>query len=253
MPGRIFGSNWKMYKTVAETTAYLREFKELRRRLPEDLYLFQIPSYTALAAAREILAGSGIHLGAQNVHWEDEGAYTAEISPRMLVELGVEIAEIGHSERREHFGEDDLGVNRKVIAALAHGMTALVCVGETMTDKEYGVSDEVLARQVKMALHRVQPGQLGRIMLAYEPVWAIGERGVPAPPAYAGERQGTIRSVMKQLYGQPGAGVPVLYGGSVNMENARDLLRQPEIDGLFVGRAAWDAARFVELIEFALS
>jgi triosephosphate isomerase len=213
--------------------------------------LFAIPSYTALESACKS-ADSHLRIGAQNMCWEDEGQFTGEISPLMLKELGVRIVEIGHSERRHIMGETDEQENAKVLAALKHGFTALLCIGETQAQKEMGVGDEVLSMQLKIGLHGVNPSDLDRVWIAYEPVWAIGVSGIPATPDYAQRRHIRIKSVLEELFGAQADKVPVLYGGSVNLGNCLNFAELPEVDGLFVGRAAWQAERFNELIRAVL-
>jgi len=249
----LMGSNLKMFKTAEQTRAYLEALQNLTADIPRtEVQLFIIPSYIALPAALQQVDQNLIRIGAQNVFWEDAGAWTGEVSPVMLKDLGVTQVELGHSERREHFGETALTVQRKVQAVLRNGMHALICVGETAQDKELGVGPERLREQVKIALHGVPEEALEHIWIAYEPVWAIGERGVPATAPYANAMHGVIRTVLTELYPNRGAGVPVLYGGSVNLENAESLIEQPDVDGLFVGRSAWDAERFNEMIRRTL-
>lgn len=246
------GTNLKMYKTGKETLDYLKELSQLTMNIDRDrLELFVIPSFTALQGAQK--AGIFIAIGAQNMCWEEEGAFTGEISPRMLQDLGVTIVEIGHSERRHIFGENDQMINWKVLTALRYGFTALLCIGETMEQKSYGVADEVLCMQLKIGLHQVRPDELRNVRIAYEPVWAIGENGVPATADYVQARHRTIRQTMQALFGEPAKEVPLLYGGSVHPENARALLSLEETDGLFVGRHAWNAREFYGLIRIALS
>ena len=172
------GTNTKMYKTIADTADFLKKLNELTEDIsPEKAELFVIPSYTSLPAAREILKTSQIMLGAQNMCWEDQGQFTGEISPLMLRELEIDLVEIGHSERRQVFRETNEDEAKKVIAAVRHGFKALLCVGETMKEKEYGISDEILSMQLKIGLKDVPAEQWGQVMIAYEPVWAIGIHG----------------------------------------------------------------------------
>lgn len=245
----LIGTNLKMYKGVVETLDFLSGLRvraeDIKR---EDATIFVIPSHVALHAACLQEKGGSILIGAQNMHWEDYGQFTGEVSAVMLKEIGVDIAEIGHSERRQHFGETDETVRLKAAAALKHGMRALICIGESAADKADRITYEKLRMQAKIALKGVTSGFLDRIWIAYEPVWAIGVHGVPAEPGYAEESHIMIKEVLEELYPGKGRQVPVLYGGSVNMENASDLIIQPSIDGLFVGRTAWDAERFASLI-----
>lgn len=247
------GTNTKMYKTIAQTTAFLQELGQLTRDISrEEMELFVIPSYTALAAAGPLARQYGIRLGAQNMGWEDEGQFTGEISPVMLAEVGVSVAEIGHSERRHTLGEDDEMENRKVHAALRHGFTPLLCVGETERQKQWGVADETLRTQLKIGLHGVTPRQAQSLYVAYEPVWAIGTSGKPATKEYAEEKHALIRRTLVELFGREGEGIPLLYGGSVNPNNAAELIQMQHIDGLFIGRSAWVAEGFNAIIRQVL-
>lgn len=251
-----FGTNTKMYKTNEETRAFLTELLKLTADLnPDDARLFVIPSFTALTDARKILNASPIKLGAQNICWEDAGEYTGEISPVMLKEIGVDIVEIGHSERRHIFGETDEQAEKKVRAAINHGMTALLCIGETNEQKDYGIQDEVLSMQLKIGLHSITGSEAAKALwIAYEPVWAIGVNGVPISKSYAQDRHAHIRKVLIDLFGEEtGSRIPVLYGGSVNMDNALLLMSDPNINGLFVGRSAWEAANFNKMLRSILN
>lgn len=246
----LMGTNLKMYKTPAQTESYLCALQSLTEDLRSDVTLFVIPSYPALDRAVNTVKDKAILLGAQNMHPEEQGQFTGEVSPLMLKELGLDIVEIGHSERRHVFHETDAEENKKVLSALAHGFTALLCVGETAEQKAYGIADEVLSMQLKIGLNGVTKTQLSRLWVAYEPVWAIGVNGTPASPQYAKERHLHIKAVLEMLF--LGNEVPVLYGGSVNPDNARDLIVQNGIDGLFTGRAAWEAENFNKLIRQVL-
>ncbi len=248
------GSNLKMYKNIAQTQNFLARLAELTADIDrKEVTFFIIPSYTALDRARQTVAGDQILLGAQNMHPEEEGQFTGEISPLMLKEIGMDIIEIGHSERRHVMGETDEQENKKVLSALNHGFTALLCVGETGEQKALGLSDEVLATQLKIGLHGVAAEQLDRLWIAYEPVWAIGVNGVPASAEYADEKHAVIKNVLKGLFGDDAEKIPVLYGGSVNLENCKELSACPHVDGLFVGRTAWDADRFDKLIRMSIA
>ena len=243
------GTNWKMYKTIRESEEFAVALKESSPNLPARFTLFIIPSFLALPRVTEILSGTKIRVGAQNMHWEPQGPFTGEVSPKMLREIGIEIAEIGHSERRQHFGETDFTVNKKVLSALQHGLTPLVCIGEPAIEKDYGVAKEYVLRQMLIALKGLSPEDLSKIMLAYEPVWSIGESGVPAEPEYAESMHTWIRQTLSDRYGQEKAGVvPILYGGSVNSKNAGSFLLRKNVDGLFIGRAAWDVYGFLGII-----
>jgi triosephosphate isomerase len=246
------GTNLKMYKTIRETVAYLTELQRLTVELSDQLVLFVIPSYTALPAASAAIDQGRIRLGAQNMHWEEQGQFTGEISPLMLQELRLRIVEIGHSERRHVFGETDIEENKKVVSAIRHGFTALLCVGETGEEKELGVGDERIRQQLKIGLRGVSGTDCEQLWVAYEPVWAIGVNGIPASAEYAEQKHRLIRETLLELFPQAGHKVPVLYGGSVNPQNACELVAQPTVDGLFIGRSAWEAAAFDRLIRQVL-
>ena len=249
-----FGSNLKMYKGMADTAAYLTELQRLTADLNrKEIELFILPSYTALPEAARVTDQSLIRLGAQNMGWEEEGQFTGEISCRMLRELGIGMVMAGHSERRHVFRETDEDEQRKVRCALDHGMIPLLCVGETAEDKRYGISREVLAMQLKVGLYGVSREEAPRVRVAYEPVWSIGVNGTPAEPAYAETMHAAIKEVLRGMFGEAGSRIPVLYGGSVNPGNARELIALPSVDGLYVGRAAWQADKFNILIRDALS
>ncbi len=249
-----FGSNLKMYKTVKDTVAYLSNLKELTLSINrDDIELFIIPSYTALETACNTIDPEYIKVGAQNMSWEDEGQLTGEISPIMLKELGVQLVMIGHSERRHVFGETDIEENKKVLSSLKHGFTTLLCIGETADDKKYGISDEVLRTQLKIGFHNVSADDISKIWVAYEPVWSIGVNGTPATAEYAEEMHKVIKKCLNEIFADAASNIPVLYGGSVNPSNSDELIVQPSIDGLFVGRAAWQADKFNNLIRDAIS
>lgn len=244
------GTNTKMYKTIADTVDFLTQLNKDTGDIDrEKLELFVIPSFTTLDAARKCAPAERISLGAQNMSWEDEGQFTGEVSPLMLKEVGVSIIEIGHSERRHVLGETDLEENKKVLTALRHGFTPLLCVGETNEQKQMGVSDEVLRMQLKIGLYGVTFEQAKSLWIAYEPVWAIGVNGIPASKEYANEKHAVIKQTLIELFGKDiGGDIPVLYGGSVNNQNAAELIVMPYIDGLFIGRSAWKADNFNTII-----
>ncbi len=251
---RVFiGSNLKMYKTNQQNLSYLSQLLELTKDISRsNLTLFILPSYTALAEMLRMANHSEILIGAQNMHWEDSGAYTGEISPPMLKELGVDLVMLGHAERRSIFGETDRMVNRRILASLAHGFITLVCVGDTTEDMTFGVSEERLRQQIKTALHGVDSSLFDKLWVAYEPVWAIGTGGRPADPEFASHMHRSIRNALNEIFPDHPNSIPILYGGSVNLENCAALINQPEIDGLFIGRAAWDAENFNRIIRSVL-
>ena len=239
------GTSWKMNKTLAEAIS----FAEKMLASPDDprIQCFVIPPFTAIREVKSILAETDVKVGAQNMHWDERGAWTGEISPPMLVDCGMDLVELGHSERREHFGETDKTVGLKVEAAVRHGLTPLICIGETLADKESGRAAEVLAHEVRGALARLSKEQhAAPILLAYEPVWAIGEHGVPASPEYADARQAEISQVAQQVLGRR---IPCLYGGSVNPENCTAFAACPNIDGLFIGRSAWNVSGYLDILK----
>ena len=248
-----FGTNTKMYMTAERTKDYLAALGTLCTDLDRSkTELFVIPSFTSLHVAKPLTQAGNILLGAQNMHWDDFGAHTGDISPLMLEEAGVQVVEIGHSERRHDMGETDEMENRKVLSALRHGFTALLCVGETEAEKENGISAETLSRQLKLGLLGVDSADCNSLWVAYEPVWAIGEHGKPASADYAEKMHRHMRTVLCELFGEAGEQIPLLYGGSVHLDNAAALAREPHIDGLFVGRSAWEAENFRKLMDVAL-
>lgn len=242
------GTSWKMTKTLAEARAFVDALATVP--IPPGVRAFILPPHTALAAVRERLPlTSPIRLGAQNAHWAPDGAWTGEISMRMAADAGATMVEMGHSERREHFGETDDTVAAKAEAALRHGLIPLVCVGESQAVREAGTAEDVVAGQVRAALSRLSPDGVGRTLVAYEPIWAIGEAGRAATEA---EVAPVLRRIVETVADIGGGRLEaLLYGGSVNVANAADLLADPCTDGLFVGRAAWDAAGFARLLSLA--
>jgi triosephosphate isomerase len=245
-PQAWIGTSWKMNKTLSEAKAFAEALAKADDMRDPRIQRFVIPPFTAVRQVKEILAGSSLKVGAQNMHWADQGAWTGEISPLMLKDCNLDLVELGHSERREHFGETDETVGLKVEAAVRHGLIPLICIGETLEDRESGRADEVLEREVKGALGRLSTEQRkATILLAYEPVWAIGENGIPATSEYADARQREIIAVAKSVLGRR---VPCLYGGSVNPGNCAELIACPHIDGLFIGRSAWEPAGYLDIL-----
>ena len=243
--------NWKMHKTASEAVQLVRELRKQLDRAPAQVAV--APPFTALPAAKQALQGSSIELFGQNCHHEKQGAFTGEVSASMLKDAGCDGVILGHSERRQYFGETDEGVAKKVRSVLGEGLHAIVCVGETLQEREAGKTWEVVSRQVRGALGGLDPGALQRITLAYEPVWAIGT-GRTATTAQAQEVHAQIRGLLRELGGAAVAGaVRIQYGGSVKPDNAADLLSQPDVDGALVGGASLKAADFAAIIAAARS
>ena len=245
----VIAGNWKMNKTPSETTALINEMKPLVKDADCDVVLC-VP-FVDLPAAIEAAKGSNIGIGAQNVHFEKSGAFTGEISADMLCELGVKYVIIGHSERRTYFGETDVTVNKRTLAALNAGLTAIICVGEYLEQREQGVTAELVAMQTKIALGGVSAEQLKNVIIAYEPVWAIGT-GKTATAEQANEVCAVIRDTVKSLYREDAAnGLTVQYGGSMNAKNAAELVAQPDVDGGLIGGASLVAEKFTAIVNAA--
>lgn len=248
-----FGSNFKMYKNMQETEEYLDAItKALADVDVSKIQLFFIPSYTSLERASKMHNRAEYMLGAQNMCWEEKGQFTGEISPLMLKELGLDLVMVGHSERRHGFSEDDYMENKKVLKGLEHGFTVLLAVGETRKEKEFGISREKIRMQLKTGLHGVSASECGKIWIAYEPVWSIGVNGTPATKEYAEEMHQCIRECLTELFGAEGMDIPLLYGGSVNPENAVSLIACEDIDGLFTTRTAFQIESFSKIIRDAV-
>lgn len=260
----IIAGNWKMHKTSAEATALITELKPLVAGVAAEVVV--CPPYTALAAAREALQGSAIRLGAQNVFWKERGAYTGQIAPGMLCDLGCDYVIVGHSETRgrfgvpepeidaeilAYFGESDRTVNLKAKAALEAGLTPIVCCGELLSERRQGGTDAVVQNQIEGGLAGLSAAQVAGMVIAYEPVWAIGTGEVCAADE-ANRVCGVIRAAIRRLWGEEAAdGVRIQYGGSVKPDNAAELLCQPEIDGALVGGASLKAADFAAIVRAA--
>ena len=245
----VIAGNWKMNKTQAEARELIEALLPAVKGTGCEVVL--CPPFTDLPLAVEMTKGSGVGVGAQNVHFEQNGAFTGEISAGMLVELGVQYAIVGHSERRQYFGESDETVNKRAKAAVAAGLTAIVCVGESLTQREQGVTQELVRTQVKIALQDFTKEELKSVIVAYEPVWAIGT-GRTATAEQAEEVCGAIRAVLAELYGQPAAdAVSIQYGGSMNGGNATELLSKPNVDGGLIGGASLKPADFAEIVKAA--
>ncbi|MFZ5924701.1 MAG: triose-phosphate isomerase [Bacillota bacterium] len=248
MRRRIIAGNWKMYKTVDEAVALVEELKGMVAGVGE-VEVVVCPPFTALDAVREALRGSNLELGAQNMHWEEEGAFTGEVSPLMLKNLGCMYVILGHSERRTYFGETDESVNRKVKSAVLNGLLPIICVGETLEERDAGKTEEVVVRQTKAALAGVKTNGAERIVIAYEPVWAIGT-GRSATADEANRVIRIIRQTVAEVFNERIAQeMRIQYGGSVKPQNIADFLGQPEIDGALVGGASLDAAAFAAIVQ----
>lgn len=245
----IIAGNWKMHKTVLEAVSLVEDLKPLVKGVT-DVEVVVCPTFTALHAVSQAIQGSNIVLGAQNMHWEDQGAFTGEISPVMLKDIGCQYVILGHSERRQYFGETNELVNKKVFAAFKHELTPIVCVGELLEEREAGKTKEIVEQQTRASLANLSPAQVKEIVVAYEPVWAIGT-GKTASSADAQAVIGEIRQVLADMYGQNLADqVRIQYGGSVKADNSSELMGQPDIDGALVGGAALEAKSFAGIIKF---
>jgi triosephosphate isomerase len=245
----VIAGNWKMNKTPAEAKELIEGIKPLVKNA--DCGVVVCVPYIDLAAALEATKGTNIGVGAENCHWEKSGAFTGEISADMLATIGVQYVIIGHSERRTYFGETDITVNKRVRAALDSGLTVILCVGEYLEQREQGITAELVAMQTKIALGGVSEDELKNIILAYEPVWAIGT-GKTATSAQANEVCAVIRATVKELYSAAAAdAMTVQYGGSMNAKNANELLDQPDVDGGLIGGASLKPADFAEIVKAA--
>ncbi|TCK06499.1 triose-phosphate isomerase [Phorcysia thermohydrogeniphila] len=243
----LIAGNWKMHKTVQEAVELVRELKNLVSDV-NDRDILVCPPFTALYAVKKELEGSNIALGAQNMFYEEKGAFTGEISPLMIKDVGCSYVILGHSERRHIFGETDELINKKVLSAARHGLIPILCVGETLQEREEGKTKDVVERQVREGLKGLN--ETSEFVIAYEPVWAIGT-GKTATPELAEEVHSFIREVLSEMFGAEKAdSVRILYGGSVKPENAAGLLRQPNIDGSLVGGASLKAESFAKIIKF---
>ena len=246
----IVAGNWKMHKTATETKLFAERLKGALPRVKRCSIVLCVP-YVDIPAAVKILKDSRVAVGAQNLHWETSGPYTGEVSAAMLADLDVKYVIIGHSERRALFGETDLTINKKLPAALDAGLRPILCVGEDLEQRELGVTLEFISYQLKAALAGVTPEEMRRVVIAYEPIWAIGT-GNTATPEQAGEVCAAIRGVLRKLYGARIArSTTIQYGGSMNAANAQDLLNQEDVDGGLIGTAALDVEQFLQIIQTA--
>ena len=246
---KIIAGNWKMNMTPSQAVALVEELKPLVKDAGCDVVVC-VP-FTNLETVLDAAKGSNIKVGAQNCHFEKSGAFTGEISADMLTEMGVEYVVIGHSERRQYFGETDATVNKRTKAALAAGLTVILCVGEMLEDREAGITDELVALQTKVALKDVTKEQLAKVIIAYEPVWAIGT-GKTATAQQANEVCAVIRATIEKVYDKAAAdAMTIQYGGSMNAGNAAELLAQPDVDGGLIGGASLKAPDFSVIVDAA--
>jgi triosephosphate isomerase len=247
----VIVGNWKMHGTLATARALAGAVREGCRALA-GVRVGVCPPYTALAAVGEVLAGSGILLGAQDAHWETAGAFTGAVSVGQVADAGAQLVILGHSERRQLFGETDETVQRKVVAVLAQALVPLVCVGETAAERAAGRTTEVVTRQLRAAFAGRPPAEVERAWVAYEPVWAIGS-GQTATPAQAAEVHAHLRGVIRELAGTAVAGrCPILYGGSVKPDLATGLLAEADVDGALIGGASLNAQDFIGIVRAGL-
>ncbi len=249
MRKKIMAANWKMYKTPDQTRDFFRNFLPLVAGQDRD-EIVVCPSFLNLPAALDAAKGSNVVIGAQNVHWKDEGAFTGETSVGQLTAIGVDAVIIGHSERRQYFGETDDTVNLRLKTALEAGFTPICCVGEVLQEREAGMTDDVLRRQCVRAFHSISTKKAAKLVIAYEPVWAIGT-GKTATPEIAAEAHAVIRKEATAIFGEEFASnLRILYGGSVKPENAKALMTQEEIDGALVGGASLDPKSFSAIVKY---
>lgn len=245
----LIAGNWKMYKTTAEAKAFAEEFSKLYK--DTDVRAAICAPFTQLVALKEAFAGTNVKLGAQNVHFEDEGAFTGEISVEMLKEIGVDYCIIGHSERREYFAETDETVNLKLKKLFSTSeIIPILCVGENLSEREAGNAFDVVEGQLKADLEGIDKADVSKLVIAYEPIWAIGT-GKTATPEQAGEMCAHIRNIVEKLYDEDTCdSVIIQYGGSVKPENASEIMNMDEIDGALVGGASLDASKFIKIVNF---
>jgi triosephosphate isomerase len=242
----IFAGNWKMNHAPADASGFLRDFLAHYHRQQDRTVLLFPPALTLAAVAQGLKERPDIQLGVQNIHWEDKGAFTGENSAPIARATGAKYALVGHSERRHIFGETDEATNKKVVAALRAGLIPVLCVGETLAQRESGETNAVVLRQLQAGISGLDPAQVGQMLVAYEPVWAIGT-GRNATPTDANAVHGALRDSLRKATGRS-PGVPILYGGSVTQGNAQALVSQPEVDGVLVGGASLDAASWQAIV-----
>ena len=244
----IIAGNWKMNKTPSEAEALINELIPLVKDAKCDVVI--CPPYVDLALAAKLIEGTNIHLGCQNIHWADKGAFTGEVSADMLKEVGVEFAIIGHSERRQYFGETDETVNARSKAAIAAGITPIICVGESLEQREAGETDALVTAQIEGALKDIAASDVEQLVIAYEPIWAIGT-GKTATDEQANETIGVIRNTVAAIFGtDTAAALRIQYGGSMNPKNVKGLMAMPEIDGGLIGGASLKAVDFSQVVNY---
>ena len=244
----VIAGNWKMYKTAGEAADFVRSFLPLVSGV-RGVEIVLAPPYPSIGAVARLVQGSGIGVASQNVHFADEGAFTGEVSARMLTEAGATHCIIGHSERRQYYAETDDAANRKVRAALAAGLTPILCVGEMLPDREAGRTFDVVGRQVAGGSKEIPAASASRVIVAYEPVWAIGT-GKTATPAQAQEVHAFLRGRLRELWGGAADSVRILYGGSVKPDNIAALMANEDIDGALVGSASLSPESFAKIVTF---
>ena len=240
------GTSWKMNKTLAEAREFASDLAVTEGIHDARIQRFVIPPFTVMREVKAVLRRTSVKVGAQNMHWADGGAWTGEISPLMLKDCELDLVELGHSERRAHFGETNETIGLKTEAAVCHGLIPLICIGETFDEREAGRAEEVLLAQVQGALGRLNGEQkVAPILLAYEPVWAIGENGIPASAEYANQQHELFINLAEQILGH---NIPCLDGGSVTRDNCEKLIACDHVDRLFIGRSAWDVNSYLEIL-----
>jgi len=246
----VIAGNWKLFKTIAESVALVDALRPIVDKA-RNVEIVVAPVFTALSRVSEAIAGSNINLAAQNCFWEEEGAFTGEVAPKLLKDAGCSYVIIGHSERRQYFGDTDLSVNKKVKSAISADLTAIVCVGETLAERESGSTFTVIETQVKNSLAGIPAEVVASLIIAYEPVWAIGT-GKTASDEQAQEVHLFIRELIARLFSPDAADkVRILYGGSVKPDNVKGLMAQPDIDGALVGGASLKADSFASIVNYA--
>lgn len=247
----FIAGNWKMHKTIPEAVEMVKALKEESPQLT-DAELVVIPPYTMLSEVKKVIEGSTVQLGAQNIFWEEKGAFTGEISPPMLKDAGCQYVTIGHSERRQYFGETNETVNKKIKAALAHELTPIMCIGESLEEREKGNTMDKVETQINSGLEGLGKDEIRRIVIAYEPIWAIGT-GVTATPSQAEEVHSFIREKLTEKYGNEIASYAIiLYGGSVKPANTYSILKENNINGALVGGASLEADSFIQITKEAI-